>query len=91
MARDWHQEVCPLHVYPMFDMVWDIVPCLMHTVPDIWKDHLIPLMKGRRNPAAVKDRKEWTAQQNQKLQRDHVDAKKHLVEWVVSQVKLDIL
>jgi hypothetical protein len=54
---------CPLGYLPLFDLVWDFTPDIMHVIETGLKEHLIPLMKGDRNPKAPKQRGAGTKEQ----------------------------
>jgi hypothetical protein len=41
---------CPLAYLPFFDMVWDFMADWMHISEGYFKEHLIPLLKGKRKP-----------------------------------------
>ena len=80
------KEVTPLSLLPFFNVVWDVLPDLMHVIPDIWKGHLFPMFRGKRFPAPVKDRKSWSKQKNTALQRDHTQAVRHIQSWTLDKV-----
>jgi hypothetical protein len=80
------KEVSPLSFLPLFDMVWDILPDIMHVVPVMWKGHIFPMFRATRIPAQVKPRKKYTDEENEQLMRDHDEAKEHLEGWALSKV-----
>ena len=80
------KEQSPLHVLPMFDVVWDVTMCLMHAVPRIWKGHIFPMMRGKRYPAQPKPRKKFTALENAALMGQHAAAKAALKTWKLDKV-----
>jgi hypothetical protein len=80
------KECSPLRFVHLFDLVWDILPDMMHIVPVIWKGHIFKMFRGLRMPAQVKPRKKYTDAQNKKLMKDHDKAKEHLRGWTLSEV-----
>lgn len=47
------KEASPLRWIPWFDLVWDILPDMMHIMSGIWKRHILKMLKGERTPAKV--------------------------------------
>jgi hypothetical protein len=45
---------CPLELLPLFDLILDILPDMMHIIKGFWDGHFIPLFKGNRPLAAPK-------------------------------------
>jgi len=45
---------CPLAILHLFDVVWDFLPDMMHIIDGTMSSHIIPMLKGKRNPAAPK-------------------------------------
>jgi len=82
------KEVSPLSRLPLFNIVWDVCPDMMHAVPRIWGGHVMPMLREARFPAPVKPRKKWSVAKNAKLMRDHEKAKEHLKTWTLSTVSL---
>ena len=80
------KECCPLRFYPLFDLVWDIMPDMMHLGTGIWQRHIFELLKGGRAPAPVKAKKKNTAAQNEALRSEHEKCKAHVKDWAVSAV-----
>jgi hypothetical protein len=80
------KELSPFRFLPYFDLVWDIMPDLMHIVPVIWKGHIFKMFRGKRTPAQVKPKKKNSAEENAQLLRDHEEAKEHLKGWALSEV-----
>ena len=77
---------------PMFNLVWDIVPDLLHILTGIWKRHVFAMFTGKRTPAKVKPKKKNNDAQNAKLLLDHEKALQKLGDWSLSaatQEKLD--
>lgn len=85
------KEVSPLHFLPLFDIVWDVMPDMMHIVPDLFKGHIVPMLRGQRDPAKVRARKTWTAERNEALLRQHAKAKEHLKTWTLSEVRFILI
>lgn len=73
---------------PLFNLIWDICPDLMHIITGIWKRHIIALLKGTRTPAQVKPLKKNTPAQNEQRMQDHKAAKADIAEWTLDQVRL---
>ena len=40
------KEWCPLSALHLFDIIWDIMPDLMHMIKGLLKDHLLKLLLG---------------------------------------------
>jgi hypothetical protein len=86
------KELSPLGALPLFDLVWDVLPDMMHIVQGIWKAHVFQMFVGRRNPAKPADRKSWTEEANRDLQQAHQEAVTALRQWALSpemQAELD--
>jgi hypothetical protein len=47
------KQCSPLRFLWGFDLVWDILPDMMHISPVIWKGHIFKMFKGERTPAQV--------------------------------------
>jgi hypothetical protein len=84
------KEPSAFRFLPFFDLVWDILPDMMHIVPVMWKGHIFKMFRGTRMPAQVKPRKKFTAAQNEQLLNDHEEAKEHLKDWALSDVQLSL-
>ena len=72
---------------PLFDMVWDVLPDMMHIINGIWKSHVIALIKGERIPAPYRPKKSLTTEENEALQREAAALKEQLREWEVDKVR----
>ena len=68
-----------------FDVVWDILPDMMHIMLGIWKGHISKMMAGSRTPAKVKERKSWTQKENAQLKRDYEACLEQLNTWKLSE------
>ena len=80
------KEVSPLTYLPLFDIVWDILPDMMHIVPGIWERHIFPLLAGKRKlPSAVKARKKNTERENANLMHAHTSCCAQIAEWTLSK------
>jgi len=44
-------KYCPLSTLHMFDIIWDIMLDMMHTIKGFWEARVIPTFKGTRCPA----------------------------------------
>ena len=76
---------------PLFDLVWDILPDMMHIMSGIWKRHIFELLKGGRAPSAVKARKKNTAAQNAALRVEHAKSKARCADWMITKVTFSSL
>ena len=76
----------PLHLLPLFDLVWDICADYMHIHLRMWSGHTFPLFRGTRTPAAVRPRQSWTDAQNTELMEKHEQAKEDVLAWKVPEV-----
>ena len=85
------KQLSPLVHLPLFDIVWDILPDLMHIISGIWKRHIIELLKGTRTPAPVKDRKSLSAAENAQLQREYTIACAQLKTWSLDKTTGEML
>jgi hypothetical protein len=80
------KEISMLGQIPLFNLVWDTMPCFMHIGPDIWRDHVFDLLAGNRAPAPVKLRKKNTPAENQELHEAHGTARKLIESWSLDTV-----
>ena len=71
----------------LFDLIWDIMPDLMHINTGIWHRHFLKMLTGQREPAPVKTRKKNTLSENKALEQDHADCKKQLATWTLTKVQ----
>jgi hypothetical protein len=85
------KEFSPLMWLPLFNIVWDVVMDMMHIILGIWKRHLIEILKGRRAPAKVPNRKNLTPEGNAQLQKDHKEVGSHLADWKLDEVTHGLL
>ena len=81
------KQRCALRFLPLFDIIWDILPDMMHIVPVLWKGHVFKLFNGTRMPTQVKVRKTWSAAANAQLLKDHEIAKAHTAGWQLTPVR----
>lgn len=81
------QECSPLMLLYLFDLVWDILPDMMHINTGIWHRHFLKMLTGTRFPATVKSRKKNSAKENKALAEDHKACVNHLKSWVLTQVQ----
>lgn len=44
-------KYCPLSTLHMFDIIWDVMLDMMHTIKNFWEARVIPTFKGTRCPA----------------------------------------
>jgi hypothetical protein len=73
----------PLSMLPFFDMVHDILMCLMHIIPVLWKDHLLQLLKGKRTPGQVKPTASRSAEENAAVSRARHTVCAAQTEWTI--------
>lgn len=81
-------NVSPIVDIPLFNIVWDVLADVMHTVPRFWRGHVFPLLRGLRYPANPKTRKSWTDAANRKLLADHAGLKKKMAKWKLDTVHI---
>ena len=79
------KELSPLASLPFFDLVWDVLPDMMHVLPNIWKAHIFQMFVGKRTPAKPRERKSLTDKENAHLLAAHDDALTELDEWHLSE------
>ena len=80
------KELCPLSFLPLFNIVWDMLPDMMHIIPALMKGHIMPMMRGLRYPSEPKMRKSWSALDNKQLFKDWTKVKAQLKDWTISKV-----
>ena len=85
------KELSPLAALPMFNLVWDVLPDMMHVIPGIWKRHVFAMFNGDRLPAKPRPRKSLSAADNAKLMADHAAAVAHLAEWSLAPEEREML
>lgn len=76
----------PLRFIPLFDLVWDILPDMMHIVWGCWQRHFLALMKGQRAPKRVKPRKKSNDRENAELMKRAAEARANVEDWTLSKV-----
>ena len=79
-------NVSPLVDMPLFNLAWDVLADVMHTVPRFWRGHMFPLLRGLRYPAQPKTRKSWNDKDNRKLLDDNAKLKAQMKKWKVDKV-----
>ena len=57
------KEASPFRFLPFFNLVWDVLPEMMHIISGIWKRHIFAVLLGKRMPADVKVRKQNTQEE----------------------------
>ena len=80
------KECSPLSLLFLFDLIWDVLPDLMHINTGIWHRHFLDMLTGKRFPAAVKARKKNSAEANEELVKQHAACKEQLQTWVLTKV-----
>ena len=76
----------PLHLLPLFDLVWDVCADFMHIHLRMWSGHTFPLFRGTRTPAPVRPRQNWSDERNAVLMAKHEQAKQDVQSWKVPDV-----
>jgi hypothetical protein len=74
----------PLSLLPLFNMVLDIMMCLMHIIPVLWKGHLMPLLKGKRTPGPFKPTASRNDEENAAVSRARHTVCAAQSEWALS-------
>ena len=78
---------CPLRWIFMFDLVWDILPDMMHIIWGIWHRHLLQVWRGNRAPSGVKPApKKRTKAEHEELVMQNKRVKENLGTWRLSKV-----
>ena len=77
---------CALRWIYMFDLVWDILPDMMHIIWGIWHRHVLQVMVGKRTPAAVKPAKNRPKAEHQKLLARNQHVRASLDTWKLEKV-----
>ena len=75
----------PLASLPLFNLVWDVLPDMMHIITGIWKRHIFAMFVGTRKPTRPKERSSWSKRDNDNLIRDHNTALVNLEGWILSK------
>lgn len=81
------KELSPLAALPLFDLVWDVMMCMMHIIPGIWKRHIFQMFVGNRAPATPKPRKSLTQRENKRLMEDHKTVLTELRGWMLPEAQ----
>jgi len=63
---------CPLSILPLFDLVWDILPDMMHIMQGIYKRIIFQLLKGKKAPAPYKPLKRKRRKNDSEEERKRV-------------------
>ena len=95
------KRLSPLVYFPLFDIIWDILPDLMHIIEGLQKTHILPLLKRKRKPKVpkpLKKRKVQTPKDAQKreaafkkVQATHAKVVAHVHTWELSDKNLKIV
>ena len=64
--------ICALSLYPLFDIVWDIMPDWMHIIKNLVLPHFIKVVKGKRRLKAPRYKK--VPVQGDGATRDEIEA-----------------
>jgi hypothetical protein len=79
------KELSPLRFLAFFDLVWDLLPDMMHIIMGIWKAHIFPMLRGLRTPAFPKPRMKWTQAENERLLINHQKVLALLKKWALPE------
>jgi hypothetical protein len=85
----------PLGNVPLFDLIWDILPDMMHILEGFHKTHLLKFLKGKRKaarprrPAKFPDKESERAYK--KLLADYEAVMAHIDTWILSEKELKLL
>lgn len=85
------KHLSPLAALHMFDLVWDILPDMMHVVPGIWKRHIFAMFTGDRKPSRPPVRDSLSKRENNLLQRQYAESVEDLRRWQLPQEKRKLL
>jgi hypothetical protein len=77
---------CPLRFVPLFDMVWDFAPDMMHITKGVWSYHLMDTLRGSRTLTRPAYIQKLTPAENQSLQADYRARNQELKTWELSRV-----
>ena len=66
------KEASPLRFLPFFNLVWDVLPDMMHIISGIWKRHIFAVLLGKRMPADVKVRVENTKEEQARMATENI-------------------
>ena len=88
------KRLSPLLLVPLFDIVWDITPDMMHIIEGFQKTHLLSLLKCNRRPKAPpttgKGTKEGDAKYR-KRKKDHQGVCAKVAIWELNKAQCKIL
>jgi len=73
---------CVLGMVPMFNVIWDVCPDLMHVVKNLFDRMIIPLFSGERFPSAPT--------KNVKPSSNDTNYRKLFEEWEIQQKKYTV-
>ena len=77
------KAVSVLAALPLFNLVWDVTPDMMHIIQGAWKRHITALLKNKRAPAQPKARQQWSDRANKRLRDEHANQVAILESWAV--------
>jgi hypothetical protein len=80
------KELSPLTLIPLFDIVWDVMPDMMHITTGVWQRHIFGALRGVRMPAVPKRRQKWSDKENKALMDAHKKVRAELERWTLSKV-----
>ena len=77
------KAVSVLAALPLFNLVCDVTPDMMHIIQGAWKRHITALLKNERAPAQPKARQQWSDRANKRLRDEHANQVAILESWAV--------
>ena len=85
------KQLSPLGALPLFDLIWDITPDMMHVVTGIWKRHIFAMFNGERNPTRPRHKKSLPPNENKKLQQEYERSLEQLKRWTLDKETRELL
>ena len=84
----------PLGYFPLFDIIWDILPDMMHVLEGFQKTHLLKLLKGERSAARprrpVSFADKLAEQAYNALLKEYEALLAHIDTWKLSKAELKL-
>lgn len=81
-------KISPMTQIPLMDIVWDVVPDMMHITSGVWDRHIFGLMRGSVKVSKPDARKSWTTANNAELQQNYEHAAQDVGSWALVSVFL---
>ena len=80
------KECSPLRFIPLFCLIRDVMPDLMHAIPGVWDRHITAMLKGKRSPAQPRRHKYLSEERYAELLRESSTVKDQLKSWALTKV-----